>query len=87
MDTAPKNGVALTLTPQQLCVVLVLEAQSQQLGIAANQLGGYLRLEGPADVLMAAKKHIDDYKAKFVREVQGGIVLATSADLPKTAKT
>jgi hypothetical protein len=78
------NGTAkLSLTPQQLCVMMVFEAQEQQLQIATTQLGGYLGLNEPADKLLAAQKLLREYRLEYLRQAQSGIVLATPADMPK----
>jgi hypothetical protein len=78
------NGTAkLSLTPQQLCVMLVFEAQEQQLQIAATQLSGYLGLSEPAEKLLAAQKLLRDYRLEYLRQAQTGIVLASPADMPK----
>lgn len=69
-----KKTERLDLTPMQLAAVLVIESQIAQLQIAANQLGGWLKLTREADILVNAMqiivKDTEKLKADWAKQVK-----------------
>lgn len=78
-----KEQQVLRLTPEQLCTLLVFEAQAAQLQTAANQLGGFLGLKAEAEVLLSAKGHLDAAKVRMQAEWQRTVQVAQPADVPR----
>lgn len=73
---------SLRLTPQQLAIVLVVEAQIASLQYGANQLGGFLKLR-EADALIAARDVLVSALGEMHRQWSGQVVLASAADVPR----
>lgn len=66
----------LELQPMQLAALLVLDGVAVALQTAANQLGGFLKLEREAQIVMKALVHIQQEKEKLVQEWQRKVVVA-----------
>jgi len=69
----------IRLTPHQMATMLVVEAQIQALQMGANQLGGFLKLDEEAKLLISAATHLAKGLEKFKRQWESGIVLASEA--------
>ena len=80
------DKVPMRLSPTELAIMLIIEAQAQQLQNAANQLGGFLGLTEAADVLLSAQKHLNDWKMRFMHKLQSQVVLAGPNDIPMIRK-
>lgn len=73
----------LRVTPEQLAILLLLEAQIAQLQIAANQLGGTMKLTEPADLLISARDHLQRGLDKMKKKWTGELVIAQPGDVPR----
>jgi hypothetical protein len=58
----------ITLQPLQLAALLVLDGCCVALQTGANQLGGFLKLEREAGILMTALKQVTTDKEKLVAD-------------------
>lgn len=71
----PKN---LHVTPMQMATLLVLEGQIAFLQVGANQLGGFLKLTEPADILIEAARLIETKKVALQRSWESGIKVVSA---------
>lgn len=71
----------LELQPLQLATIIILDACSTALQTGANQLGGFLKLEREASILMKALNVLEGEKQKLVQEWQQKIVVAPANTL------
>lgn len=72
----------LRLTPHQLGAMLVFDAQLASLQVGANQLGGFLKLEREATVLVGAIQHIQREKDKLMAEWAKAVQIFPVAAMP-----
>ena len=73
----------VTLNANQLATMLMFELQSAQLRTAASQLGGWMKLEREAKVLVDAADSIERQKVDFIKEWQRTIQIVSAAAMPK----
>jgi hypothetical protein len=81
-DTNGANIAAAKLNAKQATTLLMLENAAANLQTTANQLGGFMKLDEPASVLLKAKELVDMYVAHCMKTWSGGIVIASPADVP-----
>lgn len=74
---------SIRLTGPQACATLVIEGQLKALEVAANQLGGFLKLEKEAHVVLAALNVLAAGFAQLQREWQGAVVVVSASELPR----
>lgn len=72
----------LELTPTQLAAMLVIDAQVAQLQIAANQLGGFLKMTREADLIVSAMKVLAEGKERLVQEWARKVQIVPAGALP-----
>jgi hypothetical protein len=77
---------SIRVTPQQLAVLLILEAQMAQLQVGANQLGGTLNLTEAADILVSARDYIQKNLAKLQKKWAGEVVIAQPNEVPRLVR-
>ena len=73
---AKKNQTKLELQPLQLAAALVMDAQIAQLQVGANQLGGFLKLEREANILLEAAQLIGKKRQELMDEWSRRVHLA-----------
>ena len=72
----------MELNSNQLAALLVLDGQSAQLQIGANQLGSFLKLKREADILIAAIELIQKEKEKLISDWAKLIQIVPASALP-----
>lgn len=81
--TRPQNGgKGLSLQPMQLAAMLVLDAAIAYLQIGANQLGGFLKLEREADILVQAMNVIGNQKSALMAEWENKVQIVPASAMP-----
>lgn len=80
---ATENAHSLRVTPPQLAIMLVFDAQAQALQMGANQLGGFLGEKEAAEVLLSAKQHIEKAGMRMRAQWERSIQVVAPADVPR----
>lgn len=70
--------LTLQVTSQQYAVMLILDAQMAQLQIAANQIGGYIKDEKAAGIVVEAMNLLGAKKQALMMEWQRAIQVVSA---------